>query len=174
LALNKHSLIAAALATALFAVIPRAEVWALDKPACEQFDWSIAREQSLFASPALKKVSSGAALDQPGAAALELSPNASVAFVLPPARQPKTADSFGGVLTVNNLAAGTYQITLSSEAWIDVIQDGKTVDSTAHSGKRGCADVRKTVRFQLKVGTATIQLSGATTNAVNIAVLPEG
>ena len=39
--------------------------------------------------------------------------------------------------------AGSYQITASAEAWIDVIQDGKSLASTAHGGKRDCPDVRR-------------------------------
>jgi hypothetical protein len=147
---------------------------AQDKPACEQFDWSIKREQALFGAPQLSRVASGSKLDSiEGGLALELQPQASVAFILPPERQPKSADSSGGVITFANVPkAGLYQVTSSAEAWIDVIQDGKAIKSTAFSGKRGCADVRKSVRFELKPGVLTIQLSGATEKMVKLAVLP--
>jgi hypothetical protein len=143
-----------------------------EKPACEQFEWSVQREQALFGAPDLKTAPSGAKLEADGAA-LQLLPNATVPFVLPPARQPKTADSFGGVITFTNVPkVGTYQVTLSTEAWIDVIQDGKSIESTAHSGKRGCANIRKSVRFDLKPGEVTIQVSGAPANLIDLAVLP--
>jgi hypothetical protein len=147
---------------------------AQDKPACEQFEWSIKREQALFGAPGLSPAASGSKLDSIGGGiALELQPHASVSFLLPPERQPKSADSFSGVISFANLAkAGLYQITLSAEAWIDVIQDGQAVKSTAFSGKRGCADVRKSVRFELKPGALTIQLSGAAEKTVKLAVLP--
>jgi hypothetical protein len=147
---------------------------AQDKPACEQFDWSIKREQALFGAPQLGPAASGSKLDSVGGGlALELQPQASVAFILPPERQPKSPDSFGGVISFANVPrAGLYQITLSAEAWIDVIQDGQALKSTAHSGKRGCADIRKSVRFDLKPGALTIQLSGASEKTVNLAVVP--
>jgi hypothetical protein len=147
---------------------------AQDKPACEQFGWSIKREQALFSAPGLGLAASGSKRDSiESGVALELQPQASMAFVLPPERQPKSTDSFGGVISFANVPkAGLYQITLSAEAWIDVIQDGQALKSTAHSGKRGCADVRKSVRFVLQPGALTIQLSGAAEKTVKLAVLP--
>jgi hypothetical protein len=145
---------------------------AQDKPACEQFEWSIKREQALFG--AAGQVASGSKLDAIGSGTvLELQPHVSVAFILPPERQPKSPESFSGVISFANVPkAGLYQVTLSAEAWIDVIQDGQAVKSTAHSGKRGCADVRKSVRFELKPGALTIQLSGVAEKSIKLAVLP--
>ena len=148
---------------------------AQDKPACEQFDWSIKREQVLFGAPALSQAASGSKLDAIGSGiVLELQPHASVAFTLPPERQPKSPESFSGVIIFANVPkAGRYQVTLSAEAWIDVIQDGQAVKSTAFSGKRGCADVRKSVRFEFKPGALTIQLSGVAEKSIKLAVLAE-
>jgi hypothetical protein len=145
-----------------------------EKPACEQFDWPVKREQALFGAPGLSPAASGAKLGSIGSGfALELQPHASVAFILPPERQPKSPESFSGVISFARVPkAGLYQITLSAEAWIDVIQDGQAVKSTAFSGKRGCPDVRKSVRFELKPGGLTIQLSGAPEKTVKLAVLP--
>jgi hypothetical protein len=147
----------------------------LGKPACEQFDWSVKREQVLFNAPDLAAAASGTTLGTipERGITLQLLPNPGVPFIVPPARQPKNADSFGGVLTSANVPkAGSYQVTLSTEAWIDVIQDGTAMDSTAHTGKRGCADVRKSVRFELKPGAVTLQVSGAPANLIKVAVLP--
>jgi hypothetical protein len=147
---------------------------AQDRPACEQFEWSIKREQALFGASANSPPASGSKLYSiGGGSTLELQPHASVSFTLPPERQPKSADSFSGVISFANVPkAGLYQITLSTEAWIDVIQNGQTLKSTAFSGKRGCADVRKSVRFELRPGALTIQLSGASERTVKLAVLP--
>ncbi|MGO8954391.1 MAG: hypothetical protein ACLPWS_09770 [Rhodomicrobium sp.] len=149
-------------------------VAAQDKPACEQFAWPVKREQVLFAAADLKTVPSGTSLGSfDRGVTLELQPYATVPFVLPPARQPKTADSYGGVIIFANLPkAGTYQITASAEAWIDVIQNGKAVASTAHTGKRDCVDIRKSVRFELEPGPVIIQVSGAAANSIKLAVLP--
>ncbi len=147
---------------------------AQEKPACEQFEWAIGREQALFGAAGRTPIPSGSKLETIGSGvALELQPNASVAFVLPPERQPKQPDSFGGVVFFASIPkAGLYQVTLSGEAWLDVIQDGKALASAAHSGKRGCEDVRKSVRFELKPGALTVQLSGAAAKTIKLAVLP--
>jgi hypothetical protein len=147
---------------------------AQDKPACEQFTWSIKREQALFGAADLRTVASGAMLDAvpERGIALELKPNASVAYVLPPERQPKLPDSSGGVVSAPVSKAGPYQVTTNAEAWLDVIQNGKPVASTAHSGRRDCADIRKSVRFDLEPGTVTIQLSGVDSKLIKLAVLP--
>jgi hypothetical protein len=144
------------------------------KSACDAFDWPITRERTLFAAQGAAPVPSGAKIDGPGTGlTLELKPNDAVPFPLPPARQPKSPGSFGGVVSFANVPkAGLYQVTLGSEAWIDAIQNGKAVDSKAHSGKRGCEEVRKSVRFELESGALTIQLSGAAGDTIKLAVLP--
>ena len=148
---------------------------ALDIAACDQFAWPVTREQALFASKDLQHVASGTTLDSipDRGVALELQPHDTAHYVLPPSREPKIANSFGGLVVVSNISkAGSYQVTASAEAWIDVIQDGKSLASTAHSGKRDCPDVRKSVRFNLQTGAVTIQVSGVKSKLVKLAVLP--
>jgi hypothetical protein len=130
---------------------------------CDQFAWTVKREQALFASKDLPHVVSGATLETlpSDGVALELQPHESVPYVLPPGRQPKIANSSGGVIVISNVPkAGAYQVTASGEGWLDVIQDGRALASTAHSGRRDCPDVRKSVRFDLQPGAVAIQISG--------------
>ena len=47
-------------------------------------------------------------------------------------------DSYAGVVTLPQLAAGVYQITLSQEAWIDVATNGALVKSSDFSGQKDC------------------------------------
>jgi hypothetical protein len=146
-----------------------------DKPPCEAFDWSIKREQALFHASDLRTVASGAALDAlpERGIAMELVPHAMVKFAMTPERQPKTPDSLGGIVSVSNGGKpGTYQVTASTDAWLDVIQNGKFVASIAHSGRRDCPDVRKSVRFNLEAGPVAIQVSGSAQKVINLAVLP--
>ena len=148
---------------------------ALDIAACDQFAWPIKREQTLFASKDLQHVASGTTLDSvPGRGiALELQPHETVPYALQPSREPKIANSSGGLVVISNVSkAGSYQVTASAEAWIDVIQEGKFLASTAHSGRRDCSDVRKTVRFDLQTGAITIQVSGVDSKLIKLAILP--
>lgn len=162
---------AAGLALALACAAPAA---AQEKPACEQFAWSVDREQALFGAPDLKTVPSGTTLTgQDRTVTLVLQPSAKVAYSLPPGRQPRSPDSYGGVISFADLPnGGTYQVTAPAEAWIDVIQNGKAIASVAHTGKRDCATIRKSVRFELAPGPVTIQVSGAPAPVIKIAILP--
>jgi len=133
-----------------------------DAPACATFAWSVAREQTAFAEPNLFALTSGSALPREAVAAqLTLKPAAEIALPVPSER-PAKPDTFSGFVTATVPAAGTYQVTLSDEAWIDVSQDGRsTLKPAAHSGKAGCPGVRKSVRFALDAGPVTIEISRA-------------
>ena len=146
---------------------------AQDATGCAKFKWSIAREQRAFAAPALTTVGSGGALPLKDAAAVKLEPQGGVAFAKPPARRPKVEPAFAAVLTLASLSApGTYEVTLSDEAWIDMLQDGQEVRSSGFSGQPDCPGVRKSVRFALKPGAATVQISGAAVDNLKIDVQP--
>ncbi len=164
------------LGLALFAVAVASScpAWAQDASGCAKFKWSVAREQTAFAAPDLPNVESGQSL--PGvvsAAIVKLQPQAEVRFDRPPARKPKAATPFAAVLKLAPLAApGTYQITLSDEAWIDVLQVGKEVRSAGFSGQPDCPGVRKSVKFPLQAGEITVQISGVRTDSIKVDVLP--
>ena len=169
-----YLVLAAAVAAAL-AFAPGTPASAEDMSACNQFTWPVKREQALFGSNDLQHVASGATLASfpDHGIALELQPHDLVTYALPPGRQPKTANSSGGFVVISNVPkAGQYQITASAEGWLDVIQDGKPLASTAHSGRRDCPDVRKSVRFDLQSGAVTIQVSGVNLKLVKLAILP--
>jgi hypothetical protein len=171
LALNRvnYFVIASVFAATLAAFAAAAQ----DNAACGQFDWSVQREQALFSAPNLQTAASGSELLLAGGAiTLTLKPGGEVAYAVPPARQPKNADSYGGVIASTVPKAGTYQVTASAEAWIDVIQNGKAATSTAHTGKRDCPGVRKSVRFSLEPGAVTIQVSGVSDASIKLALLP--
>jgi hypothetical protein len=144
---------------------------AQDNTSCDKFKWSIARERALFAAGP-KPAADGATVAVGEAYAVALAPSASVAYSLPPERAPKTG-TFGAALKLAALdKPGLYQVTLSDEAWLDVVQGGAEVKSTGFSGQKDCPGVRKTVRFDLQAGPATIQLSNAAGPTLNVALEP--
>lgn len=140
---------------------------------CARFKWSIERERAALATPGLQVVEGGKPL--PGImdpAVVKLAPVDGVAFQRPPGRKPAAA-TFGAVVMSPPLAVGgAYQITLSDDAWVDVIQDGRELRSTAVSAEPGCPGVRKSLRFTLAAGQATVQISGAAADSVRIDVVP--
>jgi hypothetical protein len=140
--------------------------------ACASFKWPLTREQGWLQAehPA---ISSGDTLAKAqGAVTLTLSPVEGVAFAVSPDHKPD-AGSFAATVSIATIEQnGIYQVTLSDEGWIDVIQAGASIKSTDFSGKKGCAGMRKSVRFNLKAGNAILQISGVKTNQINVAIGP--
>lgn len=82
--------------------------------------------------------------------------------------------AYGGLLQLNVKNVGTYQVNLSSGAWIDLLKDGTAVMSGAHAPGPACSGIRKTVQFPLQPGRYVIQLSanGDPTIAVMVSRVP--
>ncbi|MDB5511605.1 MAG: hypothetical protein JWR08_1088, partial [Enterovirga sp.] len=106
----------------------------------------------------------------PGAARLGLKPLADAALPKPPERAGRMPGGLAGQLTLSVPEAGLYRVTLSAEAWIDVVQGDAYRPAEASSGVRNCPGIRKSVKFRLEPGAATVQVSGAGSEAVTVAV----
>jgi hypothetical protein len=135
-----------------------------DASACAQFKWPLTTEKSWFEAEKLTELQSGAAVTEAahGAFSLLLKPSAEVRFALPPGGKPKPDKPIGAVLSFGAVTVlGTYQVTLSDEAWIDIVQDGAYRPSLEFSGIHGCPRLRKSVRFAFKEGPLVLQLSSA-------------
>ena len=99
-----------------------------------------------------------AALTLGRSASVTLLPTRQVAYGLQP-EKPGGSVAHGGLLAVQIADAGTYQISLDSGAWIDLVRDGKALISTAHAPGPACTGIRKTVQFVLTPGRYLLQLS---------------
>ena len=135
---------------------------------CDHFKWSVANDLAWFAS-AKPLPAEGGSADAGAGYVVTLAKG--VKLPVAPEREPKP-DTSAAVVNAPRLEAGLYQITLSEEAWIDVAQDGKLVKSSDFSGQRDCPGVRKTVRFPLAAGAATIEISNANVSQVKLAISP--
>lgn len=166
---RRGPLLLAALALLAGALPARAQ----DASGCAKFKWPVDRERSAFGTPGLQVVESGKPL--PGImdpAIVRLKPVGEAQFAQPPGRKPKEG-TFGAAFKTPPIAvAGTYQITISDEAWIDVIQDGRALRPEAFSGAPDCPNVRKSLRFKLAAGQATVQISGSAADSVKVDLLP--
>lgn len=156
-------------ALALAAALAASPVAADD--ACGRFAWSVERERTAFAADPPVVASGGTLPAGARAAVLVLAQASGAALPLASGRAAEPG-GFGGYLRIPPLAsAGTYQVTLSAEGWIEVGQAGDSpLRPVAHSGQRGCPSVRKSVRYVLDAGPATVQVSGAASERVRIAV----
>jgi hypothetical protein len=144
---------------------------AQDKTGCDQFKWSVARERAWFTAER-KSVSSGAAIVVGQGYAVAMAPDESIAFAVPP-EKPLKPGGLGATLSLANIdKAGSYEITLSDEGRIDAVQDKALVKSTDFSGQKDCPGVRKSVRFDLKSGPLTVQISNAPAATIDLAIAP--
>ncbi len=135
---------------------------------CDHFKWSVAKEREWFAAPAALPAVNGSA-ETGKAYTVTLSKDVK----LPTASEKETRPgTFGAVVQVPKVAAGLYQITLSAEAWLDVVQNNALVHSSGFSGQRDCPGVRKSVRFGLAEGPTTIEISNAATDQIVMAIAP--
>ena len=142
--------------------------------ACASFDWPLARELAWFSAPDLPSATSGSTLpvDRP-AVLLALKPVAEADLPQAPSRKPKP-ESFAGYVRVAAPAApAEIQVTLSGEAWIDVAPEGGAeLKPSAHSGRKGCATLRKSVRFKVDAKPLVVSVSNSPSETVRIAVTP--
>jgi len=91
---------------------------------------------------------------------LVLAPSSAVTFAAMPNKPPApTSNSGMAIFTIAE--AGTYRVALGTSAWINIVQDGKFLPSTAHSHKLSCTGIRKMVDFSLTPGNYVLQIEGA-------------
>jgi hypothetical protein len=157
---------------ALIAVLPG--LAAADEPSgCGAFKWPIEHDRAALAAAAKPALANGGALPYDVAATLELAPLANAGLPHAPERAPKTAHSFAGHYTLTAPAKpGTFRITLASEGWIDVVDNGAFLRPKEFSGAVSCDGARKSVKFDLPARPLDLQLSGVKDTAIAVIVSP--
>jgi hypothetical protein len=142
---------------------------------CARFAWSVARERTWFAAPEIARVTSGDSLPAipKQAFTLRLLPAGEAPFVLRPERKARSERGFGGVVQLPGLdQRGIYQVTLSDDVWLDIVQDGRYARSVGSTGRSDCPGIRKSVRLDLSPAPLALQVSGVATDVVVIAIAP--
>ena len=142
---------------------------------CEKFAWSLARERAAFAAADKTTVPAGETLAAlpAGALVIRLQPAAQAAFEMPPERKPRTEQWHGGMVRLPALPKpGIYQITLSDDAWIDVIQNGRYARSVGSAGRSDCPGVRKRERLDLDAAPVVLEVSGVAADTIAITIGP--
>ena len=82
-----------------------------------------------------------------------------VAFSVQP-EKPGGSVAFAGLFTFTVETEGAYTVALSTPAWIDVLEDGKSLAPTSFGHGPECTSIRKMVVFPLKPGAHVLQVSG--------------
>jgi hypothetical protein len=157
----------------LVGCIIAAPALAQEPAGCDKFKWPIEKERSLLTSKDAVPIASGTSVKAalPVALTVTLVPFADAKLPTAPERVPRLPTSFAGFI---QLAApprdGVYKISLSSEAWIDVVQNGHLVKSQGFTGATACDGIRKSVKFDLKAEPFAVQLSNVANNAITVAI----
>jgi hypothetical protein len=158
-------------ALALFALFGPA---AAADDGCEKFAWSLARERAAFATPDKTTIAAGETATLPaGALVIRLQPGAQASFEMPPERKPRTEQWHGGMVRLPALPKSSiYQITLSDDAWIDAIQNGRYARAVGSTGRSDCPGVRKSVRLDLDAAPVVLQISGVAADTIAVTIGP--
>ena len=127
--------ISVALALALYSTPGLAD------PICTKLAWNLEPERALLSAD-VQGVQSGTSLDaaQVPAFSLLLAVGTKLPFA---SQEPVDPARYSGYVTLRLASAGDYFVSLSSEGWIDAIQDGTGAVSTAHTGDTNCPGLRK-------------------------------
>lgn len=147
---------------------------AAEPSGCDKFKWPIGRERAALSSSERTVLVSGASVitPLPVTATLTLRPSADAGLPSPPERAA-AAGTFAGYLSVETARpAGTYSISLSAGAWIDVVQERSYLKPKAFSGATDCAGIRKTMKFDLTASPFVVQVSGVKESTITLAILP--
>jgi hypothetical protein len=156
-------------------LLAAAPAMAAEEPSgCDKFKWNIDHERAALTAPDRMKLNSGselAALPATGVTLALIAP-ADAKLPTPPERAPKDG-TFAGFTTVTSVPKpGIYTISLSTGAWVDVVQGGHFLKPAAFSGATDCDGIRKTMKYELSASPFVLQISGARENSLSIAVLP--
>jgi len=156
------------IAFAFLAAIAAWPALAQEPVGCDKFKWPLDKERALLAT------ASPAATDaQAVGAGYRISLAADIALPMIPSRAPKPGTNLGFLRLAAPAEAGTYRVTLSDAAWVDVFQDGKALKSGAFSGAVGCTGVRKSVKFDFARAPLLVEISGATTSTIAFVITPD-
>ena len=145
---------------------------------CAKFSWNIGHERALFATAPESLVAGRDAKSTPLLAPdrlyeLQLASQDQVALLLPPGRKTITDGGFAGMARLRVQQPGTYRISVDQPSWIDVVADGKMIDSTDFQGRPGCLAPHKIVQYSWPAGQELVlQLSSAASPRVRVAITP--
>lgn len=153
----------AASAVAGFIIAVAGLAFAEDKP-CSGSQWSLEQEFAWMGAPDAQSARTGETLQALPEKALSVSldPAATAKLTVPVSGKPRQLpeQAFAGSISFAGFdKPGTYQISLAAPGWIDVIQNGASLKSIAHTSLKDCPALHKSVRFAIAPGPFSIQLS---------------
>jgi hypothetical protein len=153
---------------------PVSALAAAEPSGCDKFKWPIERERAALTAPDRVKLASGtelAAVPATGMTLGLLTPT-EAKLPTPPERAPKEG-GFAGFASFKTVPKpGLYTVSVSSGAWIDLVQDGHALKPRGFSVATDCDGIRKSMKYQISASPFVLQISGTKENALSVAILP--
>jgi hypothetical protein len=149
---------------------------ALAQDPCAKFSWDIAHEHALFATSAQSLTAGHDVQSAPLLASnrlyeLQLGAQSQVSMALPSGKKSIPDGAFAGLAQLRMTQAGTYRVSMDQPAWIDVVADGKMIDSADAQGRAGCAAPHKIVQYSLPAARELVlQFSAAANPRVRLTI----
>jgi hypothetical protein len=160
----------------LLALAVAAQSAIADQDPCAGFSWNVARERALFAA-APQSIAAGRELRSSPLLApnrlyeLQLADQGQVTMLLAPGKKSVSDAAYAGLARLQLPQAGSYRISINQPAWIDVLADGKMIDSSGFQGRPGCVAPHKIVQFALPAGPELVlQFSAAAAASLRVAI----
>jgi hypothetical protein len=166
----KTALIPLILAIAMPAAAPAADQKCTGVAAAippEMAAWTTRLKTTAAVTPAglaAARLTPGKAIDA------QLSPGANVHFGDGPSRAKDVGDN-AGLFAFSVDQPGSYRVALGSGGWVDVLENGKAVESPAHGHGPDCSGIVKMVDFPLKAGEHILQIEGSKEATVGLLVV---
>jgi hypothetical protein len=159
----------------VFMLLGAVPAWAAEEPSgCDKFKWNIDHERAALTAPDRVKLASGgelAAVPSTGMTLGLIAP-AEAKLPTPPERAPKEGTFAGFTSFKSPPKAGIYTVSLSTGAWVDLVQDGHPLKPKAFSGATDCDGIRKTMKYEIAASPFVLQVSGTKETSISIAILP--
>ncbi|MET3353245.1 UNVERIFIED_ORG: hypothetical protein ABID33_001141 [Xanthobacter viscosus] len=140
---------------------------------CERAAWPLAADRALLSAPDPRRVTPGDTLVLPldGALRLGLVPQVGANLPVPPRRGD--GGTFAGVMDLKvPPPERVWQVTVSANAWIDVVVDGRPLTPIAFTGVHACPGLRKSLRFGIPSGDVRLQVSGVEGAWLDLVITP--
>ena len=141
---------------------------------CSGFRWPLDHERAALTRVDKPSVPNGGALAYDAATTLKLQPLSAAGLPKAPERPPRSTNSFAGHFTLAAPAKpGVYRVTISSAAWIDILDGGAYLHPRAFTGAKDCDGARKSVKFELPSRPLALQFSGVPRDQISVIVSPD-
>jgi hypothetical protein len=136
---------------------------------CDHFKWKLDQEKTWFAATPEPVEAGGRIAATRGVYQVALKPESAAGYIVAP--KTLTPGAYGAIVRIAEVPkAGLYQLTLSSEAWVDVIQNDARARTRNVSRQRDCPSFKKSVRFTLDEGPAVVEFSGVAAPSIDFAL----